>query len=253
MKCLATVVFVCLLLGLYALLCQVDPSLLRVLCTEDGVVESIGAGCYMFAALFMFYAFTVSSNEENRFLGVVTQRNVWFGLLGILFFVCFAEEISWGQRFFGWDTPQILLDSNAQKETNIHNLWIFHSRNPMGERKTFWGMFLNMSRLLSVFWFLYCVLMPLFAVLSGKIKNMFRILGIPVPSLWFGVLFLSSFMMLHLFIRGFGMENPSVGDINEFKEMSYAFIFLLLAFRFARPSLLRCQMKEWVSFNVRKR
>ena len=33
-----------------------------------------------------------------------------------------GEEISWGQRIFGWMTPGALEDVNNQGETNIHNI-----------------------------------------------------------------------------------------------------------------------------------
>ncbi|MBN1264017.1 MAG: hypothetical protein JXA25_00885 [Anaerolineales bacterium] len=32
------------------------------------------------------------------------------------------EEISYGQRIFGWNTPEFLQKSNIQGETNLHNL-----------------------------------------------------------------------------------------------------------------------------------
>jgi len=33
------------------------------------------------------------------------------------------EEISWGQRIFGWETPVAWKKLNLQNETNIHNLF----------------------------------------------------------------------------------------------------------------------------------
>jgi hypothetical protein len=33
-----------------------------------------------------------------------------------------GEEISWGQRIFGWETPESLAELNRQGETNIHNI-----------------------------------------------------------------------------------------------------------------------------------
>lgn len=40
--------------------------------------------------------------------------------LGLFFLV--GEELSWGQRIFGWATPQALEEVNKQKETNLHNI-----------------------------------------------------------------------------------------------------------------------------------
>ena len=33
------------------------------------------------------------------------------------------EEVSWGQRLFGWQTPAALAEVNVQHETNLHNLF----------------------------------------------------------------------------------------------------------------------------------
>jgi len=43
--------------------------------------------------------------------------------LFILFFLFGMEEISWGQRLFGWNTPGTLSTINYQNETTIHNIF----------------------------------------------------------------------------------------------------------------------------------
>ena len=50
-------------------------------------------------------------------------RLVFFGLIlcGFGFFVIGMEEISWGQQFFGWETPEEIAWRNAQGETTLHN------------------------------------------------------------------------------------------------------------------------------------
>lgn len=40
--------------------------------------------------------------------------------VGIIFLI--GEEVSWGQRWFGWETPETYREINKQSETNIHNL-----------------------------------------------------------------------------------------------------------------------------------
>ena len=54
---------------------------------------------------------------------------------GLLFLFFGLEEISWGQRLFGWTTPRILQRSNYQGELNVHNLV-----NPILGRLYRWGM-----------------------------------------------------------------------------------------------------------------
>lgn len=43
-------------------------------------------------------------------------------LMAAATFVLGMEEISWGQRIFGWSTPELLTQTNLQQETNLHNL-----------------------------------------------------------------------------------------------------------------------------------
>lgn len=42
-------------------------------------------------------------------------------VMGVVFIV--GEEISWGQRLFGWGTPEPLQEVNRQGETNLHNIY----------------------------------------------------------------------------------------------------------------------------------
>lgn len=46
----------------------------------------------------------------------------WWILLWALAALYFAgEEASWGQHWFGWDTPDAWVEHNKQAETNLHN------------------------------------------------------------------------------------------------------------------------------------
>ena len=42
--------------------------------------------------------------------------------IGIAFLFFGLEEISWGQRLFGWNTPAVLEQINDKRELNVHNL-----------------------------------------------------------------------------------------------------------------------------------
>lgn len=42
--------------------------------------------------------------------------------LALILFWMAMEEISWGQRIFGWETSDYFLENNMQGETNLHNL-----------------------------------------------------------------------------------------------------------------------------------
>lgn len=44
-------------------------------------------------------------------------------LLGSAFVFLGLEEMSYGQRLFGWSTPEAMQEDNLQGETNLHNYW----------------------------------------------------------------------------------------------------------------------------------
>jgi hypothetical protein len=81
---------------------------------EDGPVENLQAALYAVgSACFFVVAFR-------------DRRNAWAWLfaLGLLF--CAGEEISWGQRIFGFATPAELEGANIQHEANLHNVENIH-------------------------------------------------------------------------------------------------------------------------------
>jgi len=42
-------------------------------------------------------------------------------IFGLFFMI--GEELNWGQRIFGWETPESYQAINKQKETNLHNIY----------------------------------------------------------------------------------------------------------------------------------
>jgi hypothetical protein len=45
-----------------------------------------------------------------------------YGLVTLGAWFLTGEEISWGQRIFGWETPEALEEINRQGETTLHNI-----------------------------------------------------------------------------------------------------------------------------------
>lgn len=52
-----------------------------------------------------------------------SQQRWFFALLSVALFYVVMEEISWGQRIIGFETPDLLMQHNIQREANIHNLF----------------------------------------------------------------------------------------------------------------------------------
>jgi hypothetical protein len=83
----------------------------------EGVAEWFQAFFYFFASLiFMRLGVRLIKNSK----GLVRYLPLLFGL-----FVLFValEEISWGQKLFGFDTPEEIAVINSQGELTVHNLY----------------------------------------------------------------------------------------------------------------------------------
>ncbi len=223
------------LLCLYFILVQLNPVVLKNIASEDGLIESLGAVAFLFTAIIFLYLFFKSTNGPNIFFGKSTNRNIYFGLLGLLFFLGFGEEISWGQRIFGWETPETMMALNAQEETNIHNLQIFHNKNEDGTEKSFLELLLNMNRLFIIFWLSFCVLVPILHKYVKLARKYIEFLGIPLVPLWIGGLFLFNFILQQHYkqiIQQFDTTTLVPKYLSETMESVCALLFLLVAIHF---------------------
>ena len=84
---------------------------LSYLYIEDGFFESLTAVFAIISSLLCL----ISIYYNNDYISVKLA-------LFVLFFIFGMEEISWGQRIFGWNTPEALSAINYQNETTIHNI-----------------------------------------------------------------------------------------------------------------------------------
>ncbi|MGH1537740.1 MAG: hypothetical protein ACRBDX_06800 [Gammaproteobacteria bacterium] len=82
---------------------------------ETGIIENITV-LFLFAAIIACLLFLLSK-KRVQFTGV----KIWMilFLLGAIYYA--GEELSWGQHFFGWGTPEQWTEFNDQQETNLHN------------------------------------------------------------------------------------------------------------------------------------
>ncbi len=89
---------------------------LAVLYEEDRLFESMTALFLLLSSAILMAALLFARK------GVLVYAKIWILILaGFTFFVG-MEEISWGQRLFGWDTPGFWKSANYQEETNFHNI-----------------------------------------------------------------------------------------------------------------------------------
>jgi len=131
------------------------------LISEDGIVEYS-------SAVFWFLAVIIMVVYTARLLKMGTQKPTFtFNLLLILFFfLCAGEEISWGQRLFDIETPQLLKEVNVQNEITLHNIGSI-------------SVFSNIFFVICVTFFL-CV--PFLAQKYNRIRDIFYYVDFPVPN-----------------------------------------------------------------------
>ncbi|MFC1883610.1 hypothetical protein ACFL2O_02460 [Thermodesulfobacteriota bacterium] len=205
---------------------------------EDGPIENMGAFFFLLASVMFFVSYFFAYDSRNKLWSFSTKRNLFYILLALLFFVCFGEEISWGQRIFGWNTPETWNRINTQGETSFHNLWIFQSRDASGNRKSFLALMLNMNRLFSVFWLTYCIIVPLVNKLSHRAKKLLNKINLPISPLWIGGLFLVNYAIFHIIVDVvLGPSEAAKGSLNELKEANYALIFSIFAYHELRKAI----------------
>jgi len=229
----------CILYGLGAVILFTLISLLlftepfKNLGMEDGVVENLGAVSFLAASVVFFVMFL-----KIRRAGATTQTSesigawFWFLALASLFFFIAGEEISWGQRIFGWSTPGWLKDSNVQEETTIHNIEIFNAHTKDHELKPFWQSLITMNRLFSLFWLTWCFAMPLAMALSKETRQIVAWFRVPVPYFLHGCIFLSTYVAAKSFVIILQPDDLIIEQVDEIKECFYAVIFLTVAWSF---------------------
>lgn len=227
-----------IIIGLiYLCLDQISPVYFKDLAQEDGLIENIGAISFFLTAIgFGYLYFKSKGRPNNRFFGKQTHRNIYFGLLALLFVVVGGEEISWGQRIIGWETPEAISKLNRQNETNIHNLSFFDASSYKdGYEKSAFHLLFDFTRLFSIFWMITCVIIPLLHKYSKKAKSLIDYIGIPIAPLWIGGLFLFNYLLfkgLLTVVYQYDYHDPMTAYYDETKESIYGLIFLALAVHF---------------------
>ncbi len=181
-------------------------SVLHALAVEDSLVESLGAIFFFVAG-----AFFVLAAAKRR--GDVA----WLSILAAAMLTIAGEEISWGQRIFGWTTPGAIADVNVQGETTLHNLPGIHG---------------NIRLVAVLFLTAFCAIVPATRRYVPALKNFYdqlRLPAFPVFALpWVGAAF-----SLMIVPRLLGEPIDDVGYLDEIGEMALAVAFLLFAMTFS--------------------
>ena len=96
-------------------------------------------------------------------------------LLTLLCLFGAGEEISWGQRLFGLETPDYLKDKNAQGELGIHNLVIEINGEDVKLNKLIFGTGLALALLIYL-----SIATPLYRR-NDRVRSFFNAIAAPMP------------------------------------------------------------------------
>ncbi len=112
--------FVLPLASFFALqLAQVFPfNFFREFVKEDHFIEYSQFFILLFGGILHFAQSMIFLKQKNVKMAVFT------GLLGAFYAVVAGDEISWGQRIFGFQSSEVFLEHNRQDEVTFHNLYI---------------------------------------------------------------------------------------------------------------------------------
>ena len=196
---------------------------------EDGFYENLTAIFFAFASIMFVYMY-IRFREKND-LGIITlNRNIFYLLLAIFFFMGMGEEISWGQRIFHFK-PDGIFKSNLQHEVTIHNLAALNMQeldknHHLVDKKGIAKLF-TITSMFHMFVVSYTMLLPLFCM-NKNVRKLVRRINIPYTSVLFGVLFAFNYLFKHLtfYIR------PELRDLNymdEIKECNEALLFFVMS------------------------
>jgi hypothetical protein len=82
-----------------------DDDTVVALGTEDGLFECATSVLFAITGGLLAWMY-VKCPYANDLLVLRTRRNIFFLLLALVFLFGAGEEISWGQRIFGFETPE---------------------------------------------------------------------------------------------------------------------------------------------------
>jgi len=187
---------------------------------EDHYFENVGAISLFVTSLLFFYGFIVARKSLDKSWISLVKQLIYLGV-ALLFFFGAGEEISWGQRIFGFKTPEALAQVNKQDELNLHNLAIMEN-----------SKFFTADRMFDVFWFLFGVLIPAIALLVPSFR---RFAGKFIPIVYWGIglLFLYNYLWAKavklIYKTSYTFDKLSlIQATQEIKESNYAIIFILV-------------------------
>ncbi|KZY02991.1 hypothetical protein A3721_03900 [Sulfitobacter sp. HI0023] len=170
---------------------------------EDGVIENVSAVLLLVAAVYAAWvAVTVRA--------IYPRMALMHGFLALLFVVMCGEEISWGQRYLGIETPEAMRRINVQAEINFHNLF---------------GYFFDHAFIFC--FFLWGAVVPVLDRYVPLCRQVFRAIGLPIASAGLAIGMLATTLFQDQLVYSFSDGLPGL-RVAELRELLSALAFLLM-------------------------
>jgi hypothetical protein len=211
-----------------------DQDTFLFLVQEDGPFESAGALCFLGSAVLYFMLYwnekRFADSTDRQFFSSKSKR-IWFLLLGLLFIVLMGEEISWGQRIFGWAGWA----DNVQDETTVHNMPLFnqHLSKPGAEveiEKEGLAALFTAKKIFVYIFLSFSFLLPLGVRFAPFIKHAAKRFYLPVPAIELGILFILNIILFKAFKPWRDIYDGAGRGLSEIEEFNFAFILLMVPF-----------------------
>jgi hypothetical protein len=192
---------------------------------EDRIYESLSSIYLLVISVFFGIAFFRTrarfSIKEKAWI-----RKLAFLGFGLLFLFAAGEEISWGQRIFGLEAPNLIKEHNVQKELTLHNLEFLQGARAL--------LPFSFSQLTSVFALTFGALIPLASRFSRRVREFLEPL-FPVLPVACSLLFIANYAIQKAIIRLLPhfpqfYHHPSLNipaGVLETREHGYSFALML--------------------------
>ena len=201
-------ILVAAFLAFSVMLAQVNPAAFADEFTvEDGFVEWMSSLTLLATFCFSVYRLVTAWHlfgHRGRFILALVALVCLFGA---------GEEISWGQRVFDIETPQSLMERNAQQEMNLHNLTFEWNGKEVKINRLVFGRGLALALLTYLF-----VLGPLYRR-KPRVRRIIDAWAIPMPTVYQTVAYLVVVAVVELLV-----DSSKRGEMTEFGG---AIVFML--------------------------
>lgn len=178
-----------------------------VFAVEDGLVEWLSVLFLLSGAAVCFKrVFSLIGERPRSFL-------IFTSLLGLLYIFGAGEEISWGQRLLGIESPEFFKQHNGQGETNLHNLIL-------GDFKVNRYIFGTGLGIAIAF---YVLILPFLYQRQAWARNFVNYFALPLPQLHHLVAYLILFGVVSM------IPSPKRGEILEFGGCALFFLITTFA------------------------